>query len=135
MLWACSPAYVNSIMLKIEHYVLTLMIMLMVLIVAFLVLQCVLMQWALLHAHVNQVMLGMEYCTDTEKCADAIHNCHNGRTMCANAEGSYLLVKCGYAKHGTLCTDTDECADGTHNCLPGLAMCANDVGSFTCSCK
>ena len=105
MLWACSPAHVNSIMLEIEHCVLTsqvihgiehcvltLMIMLMVLIIAFLVLQCVLMQWALLHVHANQVMLGMEHCADTEKCADATHSCHNGRTMCANAEGSYVLV-------------------------------------------
>ena len=49
----------NQVKLGMEHCVLTLINVLMVLIFAILVLQCVLIVSALLPACVNQVMLGM----------------------------------------------------------------------------
>ena len=70
----------NQVMIRIGLCVLTLLNVLMVLIFVIMVLQCVLMLWALLPAHGNQGMLGIEHCVLTlNDYADGTHNCHPGR--------------------------------------------------------
>ena len=111
----------------------------MVLIFVILVLQCILMLWALLPTHSNRVMLGMEHCVLTLMnvlivlviVTDRTCNCHPFHAICANAVVSYACSsKPGYARNGTLGTDTDESADATNNCHPGRSIFANVMDSL-----
>ena len=55
MLWACLSVHVNSIMLGMEHCVLTLINALMLFIIVILVIQCVLMLWACLSDRLHSI--------------------------------------------------------------------------------
>ena len=104
-------AQVNQVMLGKEHYVLTLMNVLMVLIIVIIVLQCVLANpvssftCSGKSGHARNRTL----CTDIDECSDGAHNCHFGRATYSNNVGSFTSAcKSGYTGMGTLCTDTDE---------------------------
>ena len=93
-----------------EHCVQTLMNVVMVLTFVILVVQCVLMLWALSSSCKSGYAKNGTLCTDTDECAASTHSSHPDPALHTNALSSFTCsCKSGYARNVTVYTDIDEC--------------------------